>query len=300
MKDILALRLYTRVARLGSFSAAAREAGLAQSQVSRMVADLELSLGAKLLTRTTRAVVMTEAGIEFLTRAEPILVAIEDAENSVRESGDLRGRLRVGMTTTMGLRVVAPRLEPFSRQHPNLKIELILEDRWQDMVREAVDIGIRVGPLPDSAGTSRLMATIPRLVVASPRYLEQSGTPATPDELINHWIIGSPSATTATEWQFNQHGTKSIIKLESHISNNSIAGTVACASGGLGIALVPLLACRREIQSGTLCHILRKWNTTDVQISAFFPMGRATRKVARAFVEYITIVIREEAHIAAE
>src|SRR6516225_4277704 len=95
LKDIPSLRLFTRVARLGSFSAAARETGLAQSQVSRMVAELEASLGARLLSRTTRAVVPTEAGHEFLARIDPVLAALDEAENSVRETGELRGLLRV-------------------------------------------------------------------------------------------------------------------------------------------------------------------------------------------------------------
>jgi DNA-binding transcriptional LysR family regulator len=113
LKDLLTLRLYTRVARLGSFSAAARESGLAQSQVSRMIAELEASLGARLLSRTTRAVTPTEAGLEFLARMEPILAAVDDAENSVRETGELRGLLRIGMPSTMGIRVVMPRLSAF-------------------------------------------------------------------------------------------------------------------------------------------------------------------------------------------
>jgi DNA-binding transcriptional LysR family regulator len=97
MKDIFALKLYTRVARLGSFSAAARECSLSQSQASRIIADLEMDLGARLLSRTTRAVVPTEAGAEFLARMEPILAALDEAEHSVREGGELRGLLRMSM-----------------------------------------------------------------------------------------------------------------------------------------------------------------------------------------------------------
>src|SRR5215469_15871138 len=113
VKDILTLKVYTRVARLGSFSAAARECGLAQSQVSRMIAELEAGLGARLLSRTTRAVLPTEAGLEFLARMEPVLAAIEDAENSVRETGELRGLVRLAMPATMGMRVIMPRLAAF-------------------------------------------------------------------------------------------------------------------------------------------------------------------------------------------
>jgi DNA-binding transcriptional LysR family regulator len=171
LKDILTLKLYTRVARLGSFSAAARECGLAQSQVSRMVAELEASLGARLLSRTTRAVVPTEAGLDFLARMEPILAALEDAANSVHETGELRGLLRVAMPATMGMRVIMPRLSAFTERHPQLRIELLLDDTWQDLVRDAIDVGIRVGNLPDASGTRRLIGTMQRVFVAAPAYL---------------------------------------------------------------------------------------------------------------------------------
>src|SRR5579859_8270622 len=140
MKDIFALKLYTRVARLGSFSAAARECGLSQSQASRIIADLEGDLGTRLLSRTTRAVVPTEAGAEFLARVEPILAALDEAEQSVREGGELRGLLRMSMPTSFGVRDVIPRLAPFVERHPDLHIHLQLGDRRQDLIRDAVDV----------------------------------------------------------------------------------------------------------------------------------------------------------------
>src|SRR6185503_436692 len=124
IKDNFALRLYSRVARLGSFSAAARECGLSQSQASRIVADLEVELGVRLLSRTTRAVAPTEAGGEFLARIEPILAALDEAEYSVREGGELRGLLRMSMPTSFGIRVVIPRLASFAERRPALHIQL--------------------------------------------------------------------------------------------------------------------------------------------------------------------------------
>jgi DNA-binding transcriptional LysR family regulator len=145
MKDIFALRLYTRVARLGNFSAAARECGLSQSQASRIVADLEADLGTRLLSRSTRAVVPTEVGAEFLARIEPILGALDEAERSVRGGEDLRGLVRMSTPTSFGVRTVIPRIAAFTAKHPELRIHLILEDRRQDLVRDAVDVAIRLG-----------------------------------------------------------------------------------------------------------------------------------------------------------
>jgi DNA-binding transcriptional LysR family regulator len=293
VRDILSLKLYSRVAHLGSFSAAAREFGLAQSQVSRMVADLEAGLGAKLLTRSTRAVALTEAGVEFLTRMEPILAALEDAENSVRENGELRGLLRVAMTTTMGQRVVMPRLASFAERHPKLNIELLIDDRWQDMVREAVDVGLRVGNLPDASGTSKFIASIPRVVVASPAYLERAGRPLVPEDLSLHRIVGGPAASRAASWQFERDGRKVSVDLHPHISTNAITGAIACATGGLGITSAPLWGCQDELDRGLLVRVLADWKANDLPVHAYFPLGRSARKVARAFVEFVTEELRK-------
>jgi DNA-binding transcriptional LysR family regulator len=293
VKDILSLKIYARVAHLGSFSAAAREFGLAQSQVSRMVADLEAGLGAKLLSRSTRAVVLTEAGAEFLARMEPILAALEDAANSVRESGELRGLLRVGMTTTMGLRMVMPRLAPFTERHPNLHVELLLDDKWQDMVREAVDVGIRVGNLPDGAGTSKFITTMPRVIVGSPSYFDSAGMPLVPEDLSRHRIVGGPAATRAASWQFEREGRKVAVELQPNISTNTIAGAIACATGGLGITSAPVWGCQDELDRGALVPVLADWKTIGLPVHAYFPLGRSTRKVARAFVEFISDELRK-------
>lgn len=295
MKDILTFRLYTRVARLGSFSAAARESGLAQSQVSRMVAELEASLGARLLSRTTRAVLPTEAGLEFLARMEPILAAIEDAENSVRETGELRGVLRVGMPSTLAIRVVIPRLSVFTERHPSLQIELLLDDKRQDMIREAVDVGIRVGPLPDSSGTARLIGKMHRVVVASPIYLAGRGTPSRPEDLVGHRIVRGPAGMTATSWQFERDGESTSIDVQPNVSTNDTEGALAAAVAGLGITSTTSWACRREFESGALIQLLPEWKMADLPVHAYFPLGRATRMAARTFVDFIAAELAAEA-----
>ena len=287
LKDILTLRLYTRVARLGSFSAAARESGLAQSQVSRMIAELEAGLGARLLSRTTRAVVPTEAGLEFLTRIEPILAAVDDAENSVRESGELRGLLRIAMPSTMGIRVVIPRLAAFTERHPLLQLELLLEDRWQDMVKDAVDVGIRVGNLPDLAGTAKLIGTMQRVIVASPAYLARQGTPHTPTDIKGHRIIGGPAGSHMSSWQFHRDGKSVSITPAAQISTNDTAGAMAAAAGGLGITSTTSWACELELISGDLVRLLPEWTMAELPVHAYFPMGRTTRLAARAFADYL-------------
>ena len=291
MKDLLTFKLYTRVARLGSFSAAAREAGLVQSQVSRMIAELEASLGARLLLRTTRAVTPTEAGLEFLARMEPIIAAIEDAENSVRETGELRGLLRVGMTSTMAMNVIMPRLSGFLEQHPKLRIELLLDDSQQDMVREAVDVGIRVGNLPEATGTVKLIGTMHRAIVASPEYLDRHGTPALPVDLQTHRIVSGPAAWHRSSWQFTRDGEIVSLELQSHISTNDTAGAIAAAASGLGVTSTTSWGCGPYVKRGALVILLPEWTMADLPVHAYFPMGRATRLAARAFVDFIAAEI---------
>ena len=287
MKNIFSLKLYTRVARLGSFSAAARECGLSQSQVSRIIAELETSLGARLLSRTTRAVVLTEAGAEFLARMEPILAALDEAEHSVREGGDLRGLLRMSMPTSFGIRDAIPRLAAFAARHPNLHLQILLEDRRQDLVRDAVDVAIRLGRLVDSTATVKLITTIPRVVVASPGYLAQHGTPATPSELVQHRIVGGTAAAVPTAWMFERDGNELEMQLEPRFSTNENEGAIAAAAAGFGITSTSGWACRRELEDGSLVRLFSDWKMVGIPVHAYFPMGRATRAAARAAVDHL-------------
>jgi DNA-binding transcriptional LysR family regulator len=297
MKDIFALKLYTRVARLGSFSAAARECGLSQSQASRIIADLETDLGARLLSRTTRAVAPTEAGAEFLARMEPILAALDEAEHSVREGGELRGLLRMSMPTSFGIRTVVPRLSAFAARHPNLHIQLLLEDRRQDLVRDAVDVAIRLGRLMDSTATTKLIATIPRVVVASPDYLQRHGVPATPAELVRHRIVGGTSAAVPTAWMFERDGKEEVIPLAPHFSTNENEGAIAAAVAGFGITSTSGWACSRELEDGLLVRLFLDWKMAGIPAHAYFPMGSATRAAGRAAVDHLVAEFRRSADV---
>ncbi|GAA0309070.1 LysR family transcriptional regulator [Sphingomonas oligophenolica] len=294
MKDIFALRLFTRVARLGSFSAAARECGMSQSQASRTIADLEASLGARLLSRTTRAVVPTEAGAEFLHRMEPILDALEEAEQSVREGGELRGILRVAMPTSVAVREVIPRLPAFAERHPALHIQIMLDDRRQDLVRDAADVAIRVGRLPDSSATAKSIATISRVIVAAPSYLARAGTPGSPADLVDHRIVGGPASFVPTAWTFEREGDTLKIDPAAHMSADDNEGAVAAAVAGLGITSTTSWGCGRELADGSLVRLFPGWKTVDIPVQAFFPLGRATRVAARQFIDFLTNALREE------
>ena len=137
---LLALRLFTRVAHAGSFSRAGREFGLSQPSASRVIATLEKEVGAALLTRTTRAVTLTEAGADYLARIEPILAALEEADHAARGTGELRGVLRVALSSSFAVREAIPALAPFTARHPALRIKLLMHDQLQDLVLSLIHI----------------------------------------------------------------------------------------------------------------------------------------------------------------
>jgi len=285
MKDLLSLRLYTRVARLGSISAAARDCGLSQSQASRIIADLETGLGTRLLSRTTRAVVPTEAGRQFLIRVEAILDAVEDAQNSVREEGELRGIVRISMPGTIGYREVIPRLPAFMALHPQLRVQIVLEDQRQDLVRDAVDVSIRLGKLTDSSATAQLLTSVPRVLLAARSYVDQAGAPSSPADLAHHRIISGPSGTAG--WTFERDGQVVTIDLQPHMTINDNEGAVVAATAGLGICSTAMRTIRKEVLDGSLVELLVGWKRPDVDIHAYFPQGRGTRSAARKLVTYL-------------
>jgi DNA-binding transcriptional LysR family regulator len=171
------LTAFVRAGETGSFSRVARELGVSQPSISRMMGSLEARLGVKLLLRTTRHVTPTEAGRVFLERARQILGNLDDAENAARGVDSLRGTLRVALSGAFGIREVIPRLPGFAAQHPKLGIELLMSDRTEDLIAEGADMALRLGPLPDSGFGARLLGKAARLVVASPGYIARKGTP---------------------------------------------------------------------------------------------------------------------------
>lgn len=284
--DMAQLKIFSRVARLNSFSAAARELSISQSQASRAVSDIEGELGVLLLARTTRAVVPTEAGAEYLARIEPVLDQLDEAEQSVRH-GELRGLLRIGMPTSAGIREIIPRLPPFTEQHPKLELQIILGDQRQDLVREAVDVAIRVGTLRDSSATTRLLTSYPRVIIAAPAYLERFGFPRTPSDLPEHRIVHGPAGGVDTAWSFSREGVSQAVIVKPSISFNDNEGAVSAATAGMGIASLGYWACRRELSEGRLVRLLPDWETTPTRVHAYFPLGRATRFAARAFIQFL-------------
>jgi DNA-binding transcriptional LysR family regulator len=286
-----ALRLFVRVARRGSFSAAARELGAPQSTVSRTIAALEREIGASLLARTTRVVTLTDAGADFLARVEAILADLEEAEHAARGSGELRGLLRVGIGSSLAVRMVIPRLKPFLDQHPALQVELMLDDQRQDLLAEGVDVAMRFGKLADSAATVRKLKSWPRALAASPGYLAGAPPLMSPPDLVAHALIVGPQGVG--DWTFRKDGATASMRLEGRLKIPVFEGALAAAIADMGIVLTSTGASRREFDNGSLVRVLPDWDMGSAELHAMFAAGRAAKSSARAFVDYLSEVLRD-------
>lgn len=290
--SIAALHLFSRVARTGSFTAAGRQVGLSQPSASRVISNLEKDLGATLFTRTTHAVRLTEAGEEYLSRIEPILLDIEEANHAVRGTGELRGRRRVGAAASFAQREIIPLLPAFMATHPKLKIDLVLTDSRQDLVGQAIDVAIRFGALEDSTMTARKLGDTPRLVAASPAYLERRGTPEKPIDLLDHDIILGPSSSGRSGWQFEKDGKVQSVRVEGQLMVTVNEGSTIAALEGMGIVSTAFWGIRSELESGRLVRILPDWSLGTVEVHALLAAGKGTKPSARAFTTYLQEKLR--------
>jgi DNA-binding transcriptional LysR family regulator len=292
MNDRLAaLRLFARAARVGNFSRAGRELGLSQPSASRLIAALEDEVGAMLFSRTTRAVTLTEAGATYLARVETILTELDEADHEARGTGELRGSLRVGMPISFGLRELVPRLSAFIKQHPALKIELRTTDRYPDLVTEGLDVSFQFGPLPDSSATARKLIHQPRILTASPSYLQERGKPAMPSDLAHHTMIISPAHPSQT-FSFRKDGRVTSVRVDSPLSITTNEVATASAAAGLGIATSSEISVRAELKAGELVRILPDWDFGSMELNAIFVSGKSLKPAARAFTDFLLQELR--------
>ncbi|WP_295991108.1 LysR family transcriptional regulator [Rugamonas sp.] len=288
------LQVFVRAADSGSFSATARELGLSQPSVSRIVTELETRLGAKLLLRSTRAIVPTEAGLAFLQRAKQLLHDLEAADESARGVDSLRGVLRVALSSILCIRILIPRLSEFLKDHPQLKIEFLTSDGLHDLVAEGADVAIRFGQMADSGFGAKKLQTLERLLVASPAYLRLRGAPLTPDDLKDHDLIVGPVITTAWPWTFTRGGETQSIKIEPRFLLTSAEAAIACAKEGLGIARLTRMMVRPELASGQLVAVLPDYAPSPVELHAVFPAGRTPSQKVRLFTAFLLRILAQE------
>ncbi len=285
--SVAALRLFCRVARTESFTAAGREVGLSQPSVSRIISKLEKDLGAALFVRSTHAVKLTEAGADYLDRIEPILASLDEANHVARGDGKLKGRLRVGCATSFAVREVIPRIPDFVKEHPELQIDFVLTDSMQDLIDQAIDVAIRFGELADSTLVARKIGETRRMVIASPAYLEKAGTPKSPADLAGHQVVVGPAGMGTAGWKFTKKGKQLSVRVEGQVTVNVNEAATAAALAGLGIITTSYWGCKSEIESGRLVQLLPDWEIGTVEVNALLAGGRDAKPSARAFTDFL-------------
>lgn len=293
IERVSSLRLFSRVARTGSFTAAGKEIGLSQPSVSRIVSNLEGELQCALFVRSTHAVKLTEAGEDFLARIEPILGALEEAEHIARGTGELTGRLRVGVATSFAAREIIPRMPDFVAEHPELRIDLVLTDTRQELISESIDVAIRYGELKDSTMLAKKLGAPRRLIAASPTYLERAGTPRMPSDLSKHQVILGPSSVASAGWLFKKDGKTLSVRIDGQVMVTVNEGATAAAAAGLGVISTAYWGCKAELESGALVQLLPEWDLGRIEVNAVLPGRHSAKRSARAFTDFLVKSFRD-------
>jgi DNA-binding transcriptional LysR family regulator len=284
---LLQLALFVRTVESGSFSKAAREYSLSQPSVSRAIAALERRLGVKLLVRTTRQVSATDAGEALLGRARDALLAIDDAESAARGADRLSGVLRVALPPEYAVRRIVPLLPAFFARHPQLKIDLMMSDRYENLIAEGADLALRIGDLPDSSFVARKLESARRLFVAAPSYLARRGAPLSLADLVRHDLISGPIGAGDETWVARRNGRIERQAVSPRIHTRSATGVVACAAAGLGIASASVWMSASALAAGQVVEVLADYALDPVQAYVVFPAGRRASQKARAFSDYL-------------
>lgn len=287
--DLLAsMKIFARVVECGSFSAVARETGLSQPTISKQVSALEKHLGAKMIRRSTRQIMLTETGSEFYERCTRILSEMEEAEASVgRRKSVPSGTLRVNIPITYGRMYILPTLWKFLADYPDIKIDLRMDDHFADLIREGIDVAIRIGALADSSMIAKKIGNSQRLIVASPRYLEKHGEPKSIEDLRSHSCIVYSLLTTRNEWHFDGPGGREIVRVSGRFTANSPDAIREAALSDIGIAVVPTWLIGDCVKAGSLRAILPKYAPTPLEVHAIYPEGRYVPAKVRCFIDHL-------------
>lgn len=292
MDRMAAMETFVAVVEAGSFSAAARRLKLGQPAVSKSVAQLETHLGARLLLRSTRGLTATDAGQRFYEHARRSLEEAERAEHAVRESSaGLSGRLRISAAVTFARLHVLPALKTFLDRHPDLELDIILDDRSIDLLEEGVDVALRMGSLDDSSMTARRIAQSRRLVVATPQYFAETDIPGTPAELSRHQAIVYSLRGGGESWSFRQNGTEVAVMVSGRVRVSAAEGIRTAVLGHMGLAVASEWMFSPELADGTVQAVLTDWLLPPVDLWAVFPAGRMVTSKARAFVDFVEEVL---------
>lgn len=296
MDRLALMETYVCTVETGSFSAAARRLEVGQPAVSKAIAQLEERLQARLLLRSTRGLTPTEAGQAYYESAKRAIAMADEADSVVRGvSADLVGKLRVSAAVTFTRLHVIPHIKRFMERHPQLEIEVVLDDRHIDLLENGIDIALRMGNLGDSSMTARRIATGRRMVVATPAYLAQRGVPQKPADLVHHEaVVYLSDAGGATTWSFERDSAEVSVTVSGHLRVSAAEGVRAAVCADVGVAIVSEWMFAPELARGTVCQLLPEWSLPTIDVWALYPSGRLASAKARAFAAFVEEIMMGE------
>ena len=294
MDRFAVMETFICVVETGSFSAAARRLNVGQPAVSKSIAQLEDHLGVRLLLRSTRGLTPTEAGQHYYERAKRSIEEANEADLVARGTGKgLSGKLRVSAAVTFSRLHIIPRLNTFLSKHPDLQIDVRLDDRHIDLIEQGIDVALRMGTLPDSTMTARHLAQSRRHVLATPRYIQSNGAPKTPAELARHEaVVYSPNGGN-TSWDFQRGDTVVSVMVAGRIVVSAAEGVRAAVLADMGIAIASEWMFASEIRNGEVQTLLDDWTLPPIDVWALFPTGRMVSAKARAFADFVEAILKE-------
>ena len=288
MDKLNAISVFCKVIETQSFTQAANQQNISVAMASKLVSQLEEHLKTRLLQRTTRKIVPTEAGMLYYQRCQAILLDLSEADSSISNMAtSLQGNLLISVPRDFGLLYISPNLPKFIELHPNLHVEIEFEDKRVDLVAEGYDLALRIGYMQDSSLVARKISSSPMHFVASPSYLEARGIPLTPDDLEYHQGLLYKSSLNKVHWQSTKANQIQRYKIQSKVVSNNGMALLEMTKAGLGISNSPGFFVKEALASGELVEILSEYKQKPLDIYVVYPNRRHLPAKVRAFIEFL-------------
>lgn len=289
------MTVFVAVAEEQSFAGAARRLGMSPPAVTRAIAALEDRLKVKLLTRTTRFVRATDAGLRYLEHARRIIAELDEADDAaVGVDADPRGLLSITAPVLFGRMFVMPSVVNYLGRYPDMSISMLFLDRIVNLLEEGMDVGIRIGELPDSTMKAVGVGHVRRVVCASPDYLKHNGVPQTPLDLAKHTVIAASAVTPTVEWQFVTNNKKLSVKVNPRLTVTNNDAAIQAALQGFGITRLMSYQLAPHLASGQLQTILSAYEQPRLPIHVLHSEGRQASAKVRTFVDMLVDRLRTD------
>jgi DNA-binding transcriptional LysR family regulator len=281
------LRIYVAVIKAGNFTAAAEQLMLSKQYVSRRMAALEESLGARLLNRNTRKLSVTNNGQLFAQHAQRILDDVQEAALAVSGRRQvLQGSFRLSVPMSFGISHLSPFIAEFLSLHPGLQFQVELADRYVDVIGEGFDMAIRIGTLPDSSLIAKRLGEFRRVICGSPAYIQGAGAPNTPEALTEHLCLRY-GRESQTGWELFQGDTRKVISVQGPMVSNNGEMLRDAAVAGLGLVLLPEFIVAPALARGDLVTVLDDWRPMSLNLNALYPQHRQRSEINRVFMAFL-------------